>query len=95
MAYEIKWRDATTDGDHIIKEHARLKCICSHGYKPVRLMFYSPNRSKAIKIQEILYTIYKGVHGEYYSGTDTWEYIKNLTGIDLFFILTNIANEKY
>ena len=26
-AYEIKWRDATTDGDHITKEHTRIKNI--------------------------------------------------------------------
>src|SRR5437763_12172623 len=26
-ALEIKWRDATTDGDHITKEHTRLKVI--------------------------------------------------------------------
>jgi hypothetical protein len=27
MAHEIKWRDATTDGDHITKEHTRVKVI--------------------------------------------------------------------
>jgi hypothetical protein len=26
-AYEIKWRDATTDGDHITKEHTRVQNI--------------------------------------------------------------------
>ncbi len=26
-AFEIKWRDATTDGDHITKEHARVQNI--------------------------------------------------------------------
>ena len=30
-AYEIKWRDASTDGDHILKEHARLKAIVWQG----------------------------------------------------------------
>ena len=25
LAHEIKWRDATTDGDHITKEHTRVK----------------------------------------------------------------------
>lgn len=39
-AVELKWRDATTDGDHITKEHTRVKTIKSHGYKPVRVMFY-------------------------------------------------------
>lgn len=28
-AFEIKWRDATTDGDHITKEHSRLKAIAN------------------------------------------------------------------
>ena len=27
LAHEIKWRDATTDGDHITKEHTRVKVI--------------------------------------------------------------------
>ena len=30
-AYEIKWRDATTDGDHITKEHTRAKNIKEKG----------------------------------------------------------------
>ena len=45
LAYEIKWRDATTDGDHITKEHARLKATIEAGYEPRRLMFYYPNRT--------------------------------------------------
>ena len=39
-AIEIKWRDATTDGDHINKEHTRIKVISDAGYRPVRIMFY-------------------------------------------------------
>ena len=38
-AIEIKWRDATTDGDHITKEHTRMQCIKDAGYKPIRVMF--------------------------------------------------------
>ncbi len=34
-AIEIKWRDATTDGDHITKEHTRLQAIAAAGFKPV------------------------------------------------------------
>ena len=30
-AHEIKWREATTDGDHIAKEHDRVKAIQSKG----------------------------------------------------------------
>ena len=39
-ALEIKWRDATTDGDHITKEHTRMQAVRDAGYKPVRVMFY-------------------------------------------------------
>ena len=53
-AYEIKWRDATTDGDHITKEHTRVQNIKNAGYKPVRIMFYYPNRAQSIRIQETL-----------------------------------------
>ena len=93
-AFEIKWRDATTDGDHITKEHTRIKVIQSHGYTPIRIMFYYPNRSQAIRIQETLKTIYSGVNGMYYAGDDAWEYIKKHTDIDLKQILTEIAKEK-
>lgn len=93
-AYEIKWKDATTDGDHITKEHTRVKVIQSYGYKPIRIMFYYPNRSQAMKIQETLKTLYKGVNGEYYYSDSAWEYVKKETGIDLLYILEKIANER-
>ncbi len=48
-AYEIKWKDATTDGDHINKELKRLKIIKEAGYMPVRIMFFMPNRLQAIQ----------------------------------------------
>jgi hypothetical protein len=44
-AIEVKWRDATTDGDHITKEHTRVKVIKEHGYKPIRVMFYLSSKS--------------------------------------------------
>lgn len=66
QAYEIKWRDATTDGDHITKEHTRVQNIKKAGYIPIRIMFYYPNRAQAIRIQETLKTVYGGVGGEYY-----------------------------
>ena len=90
-AFEIKWRDATTDGDHITKEHTRVKNIKNAGYKPIRIMFYYPNRKQAIRIQETLKTIYAGVSGEYYFGKGAWEIIKKKTGIDLLNILEKIA----
>jgi len=93
-AYEIKWRDATTDGDHITKEHTRVKNIKNAGYKPIRIMFYYPNRTQAIRIQETLKTVYAGVSGEYYFGKGAWEIIKKKTGIDLLLILEKIADQK-
>jgi hypothetical protein len=93
-AIEVKWRDATTDGDHITKEHTRVKAIREHGYKPIRIMFYYPLREQAIKIQETLKTLYAGVDGEYYGGDDAWNYLMKYTGVDLKAILTEIANER-
>ncbi|QXW66211.1 ApaLI family restriction endonuclease [Streptobacillus moniliformis] len=93
-AYEIKWKDATTDGDHITKEHTRVKVIQSHGYTPIRIMFYYPNRSQAIKIQETLKTLYIGVNGQYYYSDLAWDYIKKETDIDLLGILQKIADER-
>ncbi|WFQ92072.1 hypothetical protein MFERI14815_00688 [Mycoplasma feriruminatoris] len=93
-AYEIKWRDATTDNDHIVKEHTRVQVLQSYGYKPIRIMFYYPNRANSIRIQQTLETLYKGVNGEYYYGDMAWNYIKNTTGIDLLNILEKIANER-
>nr|WP_252902797.1 ApaLI family restriction endonuclease [Paucilactobacillus hokkaidonensis] len=45
-AREIKWRDATTDGDHVTKEHTRLQVVSEAGYKPIRVMFFYPNRKQ-------------------------------------------------
>lgn len=93
-AIEVKWRDATTDGDHITKEHTRVKVIKEHGYKPIRIMFYYPQRTQAIKIQETLKTLYAGVEGEYYGGDAAWEYLQSYSGVDLRAILTEIADER-
>lgn len=93
-AVELKWRDATTDGDHITKEHTRVKVIKDHGFKPIRVMFYYPQREQAIKIQETLKTIYAGVGGEYYAGDDAWDYIEKTSGYDLKSILTEIAQRR-
>ena len=50
-------------------------------------MFYYPNRDQAIRIQETLQTLYIGMGGEYYSGDNAWEYIKNTTKVDFYSIL--------
>ena len=93
-ALEVKWRDATTDGDHITKEHTRVQVIRAHGYKPIRVMFYYPQRYQAIRIQATLKTLYAGVEGEYYGGEDAWNYLHDYTGVDLKAILADIANER-
>jgi len=93
-AIEIKWRDATTDGDHITKEHTRIRAIKEHGFKPIRVMFYYPNRDQAIRIQDTLKTVYDGVGGEYYAGEDAWIYVRKRTGVDLKAILTEIAESN-
>lgn len=90
-AHEIKWRDATTDGDHITKEHTRVKVIREKGYTPVRVMFYYPQRTQAIRIQETLETLYQGIGGKYFYGDSAWQYIHELTGINLLEILEKIA----
>ena len=86
-AIELKWKDATTDGDHIKKEHKRVRIIQKAGYTPVRIMFFEPNRGQAIRIQAKLKELYSNLGGEYYSGEKAWEYLKNDTGIDLKSIL--------
>lgn len=93
-AIEIKWRDATTDGDHITKEHTRMQVVADAGFKPVRVMFYYPNRAQAIRIQATLETLYNGAGGEYHYGDDAWNYVQNRTGIDLKGILEEIAAEN-
>lgn len=93
-AYEIKWRDSTTDGDHILKEHTRVQNIKDAGYKPIRIMFYYPNRRQAIRVQETLESIYRSVQGEYYFGKAAWVAVEEKTGINLLEILEKIASQK-
>ena len=93
-AIEIKWRDATTDGDHITKEHTRVKVIQAAGYKPIRVMFYYPNREQAIRIQDTLKTLYHGVGGEYYSREEAWDYVNLRTQIDLKAMFVSIAEKN-
>ncbi len=82
-AYEIKWKDATTDGDHIKKEHKRVQIIKKAGYMPIRIMFFEPNREQSMRIQDRLKRMYEDIGGEYYSGEEAWKYLKKKTGIDL------------
>lgn len=91
-AYEIKWKDATTDGDHIKKEHKRVRIIKEAGYTPIRIMFFEPNRDQAIKIQAKLKELYNEVGGEYYAGQDAWDYLFDMTGLDLKAVLERAGN---
>jgi len=93
-ALEIKWKDATTDGDHITKEHARIKVIAAAGYVPIRVMFYYPNRQQAIRIQQTLETLYQGLGGHYYYGDKAWDYVLQKTSVNLKTILETIAHER-
>jgi hypothetical protein len=93
-AIEIKWRDATTDGDHITKEHTRIGAIADAGYTPVRVMFFYPNRVQAIRIQEALATLYAGIGGSYYFGDSAWEYVFRRTNAPLKAILEKLADEN-
>lgn len=89
-AYEIKWKDATTDGDHIKKEHKRVRIIKAAGYTPVRIMFFEPNRTQAISIQAKLRNLYNEIGGEYYAGEDAWTYMQKKTGINLKRLFQNL-----
>lgn len=93
-AIEIKWRDATTDGDHITKEHTRIQAIVDAGHTPIRVMFYYPNRAQAVRIQQTLETLYHGVGGQYYYGDAAWSYLKSRTGVDLLAIMKTLAREN-
>lgn len=93
-AIEIKWRDATTDGDHITKERTRVSAIRSNGFTPIRVMFYYPLRVQARKVQKALKAIYAAEKGHYYSGDDAWAFVLQYTGVDLMKILTSIADKR-
>lgn len=93
-ALEIKWKDATTDGDHITKEHTRIQVIADAGHIPIRVMFYYPNRQQAMRIQQTLETLYQGIGGHYHYGDGAWDYVHKRTGIDLKTILIQIADER-
>lgn len=71
-----------------------MKVISDKGYTPVRVMFYYPQRAQAKRIQETLETLYRGVGGKYFYGNSAWQYIRELTGIDLLEILEKIASSR-
>lgn len=92
-AHEIKWKDATTDGDHKKKEESKIKGIVEHNYIPVRVMFFMPERDQAAKIQAKVIELYRE-NGEAYIGEDAFEYVKNYSGIDIKQLLHNFVQEQ-
>lgn len=90
-AFEIKWRDATTDGDHINKEHARMRAVAACGYTPIRLMFFEPLRAQALKIQSKLQQLYVAEGGAYYAGDDAWKFMVDYANVDLKSIVEEVA----
>nr|WP_206524204.1 ApaLI family restriction endonuclease [Lujinxingia sediminis] len=94
VGIEVKWRDATTDGDHITKEHTRLLAVKDAGYTPIRVMYYYPNREQALRVQRALASLYREAGGQYFAGEEAWQFVVDKTGVDLLRILTELAEEK-
>lgn len=92
-AHEIKWRDATTDGDHKKKEECKVQGIVEYKYIPVRIMFFMPERKQAISIQNKIIELYRE-NGEAYVGDEAFEYVKNYSGIDIKKILNDFISEQ-
>lgn len=90
LGIELKWRDATTDGDHKNKEHKRVKSVFKAGYTPIRVMFFKPNREQSQKIQIGIKAIYEELGGQYYAGIDAFNYVQKMTDIDLLKIIKSI-----
>lgn len=81
-AHEIKWRDATTDGDHVRKERNKIRSILDAGHVPVRVMYYMPVRANARRIQAGIIEAFR-TDGEAYVGEEAWEYVTTYSGVDL------------
>jgi len=71
-----------------------MQAVRDAGYKPVRVMFYYPNREQAIRIQRALESLYQSVQGEYHCGDAAWAYLRQRTDVDLLGILKELAAER-
>ena len=71
-----------------------MQSVKNAGYKPIRVMFYYPNRAQAQRIQKTLESLYVGADGEYHCGDDAWDYIQKYTEVDFKRILETIATER-
>lgn len=83
VALEFKWRDGTTDGDHVAKELAKLEAVVAAGMIPVRLVFFAPNRASSQAIQTTLARQYAAAGGRYLTGGPAFDYVAERTGVDL------------
>ena len=94
-AIEIKWRDATTDGDHITKEHTRIQAIVDAGYTPIRVMFYYPNRARQSRFNKRARdAIQRACAANTTTATSAWRYVQKRTEDDLLEILRKLAQEN-
>lgn len=88
-AHEIKWRDATTDGDHVTKERNKIASILAAGHIPVRVMYYVPVRRNARRIQEKIIATFRE-NGEAYIAGEAWDYVRDRSGVDLRLLLSKL-----
>ena len=86
LAYEVKWRDAGTDGDHTNKEFRKVDLLVQQGYTPIRLTFFMPELERSLKAQTKIINYYDE-HGKTYTQDKAFEYINQMANIDLLQIL--------
>jgi len=90
---EFKWRDNTTDGDHVRKEENRIRSILAAGYVPVRLILFAPERKAAMKVQRKMKPLYDSSGGRFLVGDEAFRFVEDRTGIDLHAILAGMGQE--
>lgn len=93
IAYEIKWRDAGTDGDHRNKEYRKVDLLVSKGYTPIRLTFFMPELKLSLYAQQHIINYYEK-YGKAYTQEKAFEYINQMANIDLLKILKDIERKK-
>ena len=86
LAYEIKWRDAGTDGDHKNKEYRKVDLLIEKGYTPIRLTFFMPELERSLNAQKQIIDYYTK-RGKAYTQESAFEYINRMADIDLLQIL--------
>ena len=86
LAYEIKWRDAGTDGDHKNKEYRKVDLLIEKGYTPIRLTFFMPELERSLNAQKQIIDYYEK-RGKAYTQESAFEYINRMADIDLLQIL--------